>query len=286
MKLKIVVSLVFTLLSSLLLFAQNSDETKEEKDSTTKKEKKSYFTASTTFDTNSTFAGRAEQTFNPTAGVMIGYNFKSGLYLNGEVGFAPTQSVLFGGIDLTGGYEFSIIKDLLSVDLNYTHYFSQNQSKVSSEIQGTASGIISVDLDWINLELTPSYNYGSSIGDALFSVGASKEINLFAVGKDSITIMPGIKAYAGTQKLLDQHVNNPSKKAKIKAAIDALNAQYYQLYSKFNYLDTDIELPISFTLKSFTFELTPTLSLPTNLVQKTQFIANPFYIDFTVSIKI
>ena len=292
MKLKIVVSLIFILLSSLLLFAQNSDETKEEKDSTTKKDKKSYFTASTTFNTNSTFAGRAEQTFNPTADVMIGYNFKSGLYLNGEVGVAPTQPVLFGGIDLTGGYEFSIIKDLLSVDLNYTHYFAQNQSKVSSEIQGSASGIISVDLDWINLQLTPSYNYGSSIGDALFSVGASKEIHLFAVGKDSITITPSIKAYAGTQKLLEQHVNNPTKKAKTKAAIAALaataalNAQYNQLYSKFNYLDTDIELPISFTLKSFTFELTPTLSLPTNLVQKTQFIANPFYIDFTVSIKI
>jgi hypothetical protein len=97
--------------------------------------------------------------------------------------------------------------------------------------------------------------------------------------------MPSIKAYAGTQKLLDKHVNNPTKKAKTKAAIAASNTQY-ELYSKFNYLDTDIELPISFTLKSFTFELTPTLSLPTNLVQKTQFIANPFYIDFTVSIKI
>jgi hypothetical protein len=285
MKLKIVVSLIFIVLSSLLLFAQNSDGTKEEKDTTTKKEKKSYFTVSTAFDTNSTFLGRAEQTFYPTADVMIGYNFKSGIYLNGEVGFAPTQPVLFGGIDLTGGYEFSIIKDLLSVDLNYTHYFAQNQSKVSSEIQGTANGIISVDLDWINLQLTPSYIYRSSIGDALFSVGASKEIHLFAIGKDSITITPGIKTYAGTQKLLELHVNNP-KRAKTKAAIAALNAQYDQLYSKFNYLDTDIELPISFTLKSFTFELTPTLSLPINLVTKTQFIANPFFIDFTVTIEI
>ena len=279
MKLKFTLLVLLCLFSNSFLFSQNQEINKEVNDST-KEEKKSFFTASTTFNTNSGFAGRVENTFNPAVGALVGYSFKSGIYFNAEADLNPKQSILFGGFSLEGGYGFDIIEDLLTADVCYTHYFAQNASKILSEIQGSAHGTLTCDLDWVSLEFTPTYNYGSKVGDILLTFEINKDINLFAINKDSVSITPGIKSYTGTQKLLQLHVNKKLTKKSIATA--ALNAEY----SKFNYLNTDIEIPISYTHKAFTFEVTPTLSLPTNLVQTTRFISNPLCIEFSVAIKI
>ena len=279
MKLKFTLLVLLCLFSNSFLFSQNQEINKEVNDST-KEEKKSFFTASTTFNTNSGFAGRVENTFNPAIGALVGYSFKSGIYLNAEADLNPKQSVLFGGFSLEGGYGFNVIEDLVTADVCYTHYFAQNESKILSEIQGSAHGTLTCDLDWVSLEFTPTYNYGSKVGDVLLTFEINKDINLFAINKDTVSITPGIKSYAGTQKLLQLHVNKKLTKKSIATA--ALNAEY----SKFNYLNTDIEIPISYTHKAFTFEVTPTLSLPTNLVQTTRFISNPLCIEFSVAIKI
>ncbi|MEI8085152.1 MAG: hypothetical protein WCG93_02930 [Paludibacter sp.] len=282
MKYKFSNLLILCMLSSSYIFSQTSENQKDDNDSID--EKKSFFSASTTFITNSASAGRVEEGYNPSIGASIGYNFKFGGYIAAESGLAPTQTQKFGGFSLQGGYGCTIIKDFMDADISYTHYFSQNTSKVSSEVQGTFTGALTCDLDWVAIDFTPSYSYGSKVGDVLFSLGLNKNISLFTFSKQSeLSISPGLKSYAGTQKLLELHVTKKPLKTK-KGAI--LISEYNAEYSKFNYLDTDIEIPISYTLNKFTFELTPILSLPTNLVQTTRFIANPFYVDFSVSLKI
>ena len=279
MRIKISLLLFVCFLSSNFLFAQNPVTDKDENDSTSEATK-SFFSATTSFNTNSGFAGRFEKTYNPVIGASASYNFKSGIYFSAETDLTPTQNVLFGGFSLKGGYEFDIIEDLLSADVNYTHFFAENTTKILSEMVGSASGTLSCDLDWFSLAFTPAYNYGNKTNDILLTFEINKTINLFTINKEPISITPGIRTFAGTQKLLELNANK--KNAKKNIVVTALNAEY----AKFNYLNTDLEIPISYTHKAITVELTPTLSLPTNLVQSARFISNPFFVDLSVSIKI
>lgn len=296
---KIKVLLFFIILSLSYSFSQTTEVEPTDSDSTNTEEK-SYFTSSVTYTSNSVTAGRAElNAHNPGIGASLGYNFKFGMYLNAETGILPNQlstatttQNIFGGLSLQGGYGFTILEDLLTADLNYTHYLFQNSSKVSSEIQGTAAATLSFDLDFIGLDIVSNYSYGNANNDVLFTFTLNKNINLFPIGKDTLSITPTISAYAGTQNLIGLHLRNvPAKikNPKLLAAIEAENAKLIADAKLFKYLDLDLEIPISYTLNAFTFELTPVFSFPTNLIEPTKvkyFDPNPFSLNFSVSIKV
>ena len=290
--------LLFYLVCNISVFCQKIENDSIDNDSTDV-DKMSYLTASITYASNSVSIGRAELgTPNPSIGATLGYNFKSGIYVNAETGILPSQAVtttttsIFSGLSLQGGYGFSLIEDLLSADVNYTHYLFQNTSKITSEVQGTASATISCDLDWIGVDLVSNYSYGNANSDVLFNLSVNKNINLFAIGKDTLSITPTLSTYVGTQNLIGLHlrkVPSKSKNAKLIAAINAENAKLIADSKKFNYLDLDIEIPISYTINAFTFEISPIFSFPSNIIEPSKvsyFAKNPFLINFSVSIKV
>jgi hypothetical protein len=300
MNLKTVLIVLIYLLCNSTIFCQKIENDSIESDSTDI-EKKSYFTSSITYSSNTVTVGRADNNLiSPSTGVSVGYNFKSGIYITAETGILLTKDTttitakpsIFGGLSLQGGYGFSLVEDLLSADINYTHYLFQNTTKISSEIQGTASVNLSLDLGWLGADLVTNYSYGNANSDILFNFSINKNINLFPIGKDSLNITPTLSAYAGTQNLFGLHLRKiplKTKNAKLIAAIKAQDAILIADAKQFKYLDLDLELPISYTINAFTFELTPTLSLPSNLIEPAKvnyFAKNPFFINFSVSIKV
>ncbi len=292
--------IIFSLISSLSTFAQKTENDSIDNDSTDI-EKKSYLTASITYASNSVSYGRVQaNTINPTIGASIGYDFKSGIYFNAETGIMPTQASstvttqpnIFGGLSLQGGYGFSIVEDVLSADVNYTHSFFQNTSKITSEIQGTAAASISADLSWIGADLGSNFSYGNANTDILFNFSINKNINLFPIGKDTLSITPTLTTYAGTQNLIGLHLRNIPKRItnpKLKTAIEAENAKLIADAKLFKFIDLDVEIPVSYTISLFTFEISPTFSFPSNLIEPVKsnyFAKNPFFINFSVSIKV
>ena len=292
--------IIFTLITCLSTFSKKTENDSIDNDSTDI-EKKSHFTASITYASNSVSYGRVEaSTFNPSIGASIGYNFKSGIYFNAETGIlllkdstsSTSQQNIFGGLSLQGGYKFSLVEDVLSADINYTHYLFQNATKISSDIQGTAAASISADLGWLGADLGSNFSYGNANTDILMNFSINKNINLFPIGKDTLSITPTLTAYAGTQNLIGLHLRNIPKRIsnpKLKAAIEAENAKLIAEAKLFKFIDFDIEIPVSYTLNAFTFEVTPTFSFPSNLIEPTNskyFSNNPFFINFSVSVKI
>ena len=298
MKLKLLFA--FLTLSITFCFSQTSDDDSDNSDSIP--EKKSFFAAGLNYTSNSVTIGRAElNSINPAIGATVGYNFAFGMYLNVESGILPNQvststttnpTNIFGGLSLQGGYGFIIFEDLLTADVNYTHYLFQNSSKISSEIQGTASGSLSFDLGFIGADIVSDYSYGNANNDVMINFSVNKDLNLFPIGKDTLHITPTLSAYAGTQNLIGLHLRNvpaKTKNPKLLAAIAAENAKLIADAKLFKYLDLDLEIPLSYTINAFTFELTPVFSFPTNLIEPAKvkyFDPNPFSLNFSISIKV
>lgn len=291
---------IFSFITCLSAFSQKMDTDSIDNDSTDI-EKKSHFTASITYASNSISYGRVEaNTINSAIGASIGYNFKSGIYFNAETGIMPTQVSttvstqpdIFGGLALKGGYGLTLIEDVLTGDINYTHSFFQNTSKITAEITGTASASVSADFGWIGADLGSSFSYGNGNNDILLNFSVNKGIHLFPIGKDTLSITPTLTAFAGTQNLIGLHLRNIPKKLtnpKLKTAIEAENAKLIAEAKLFQFVDLDIEIPVSYTLNAFTFEITPTISFPTNLIEPTNsnyFSKMPFFINFSVSVNI
>lgn len=300
MNLKFYTFLSLFFLINLSVFCQTTENDSIKNDSTDI-DKKSYFTVGLNYETNSVSAGRAvSASVNPNIGLSLCYNFKWGGYLNADTGILPTQTTtsttiqpnIFGGLSLQGGYGFPVFEDVLTADLNYTHYLFQNSSKVLSEVQGTASGKLSFDFNWLQADLVTNYSYGNSNSDILFNFSISKSLNLFPIGKDTLTITPTLSSFAGTQNLIGLHLRKVPKRitnVKLKNAILAENTRLITESKIFNYLDTDISLPVSYMTGIFTFEITPTLSIPLNIIEpkaSSYFAKNPFFLNFSVSVQV
>ena len=200
MKFKIL--FLFIILSLSFSYSQTTTVEADDSDSTNTEEK-SYFTSSVSYISNSVTAGRAESNAqNPEIGASVGYNFKFGMYLNAETGILPNQlslstttsQTIFSGLSVQSGYGFTILEDILTADLNYTHYLFQNTSKISSEIKGTAAATLSFDLDFIGLDIASNYSYGNLNNDVLFTFTLNKNINLFRIGKDTLSLTPTLSA--------------------------------------------------------------------------------------------
>ena len=90
-------------------------------------------------------------------------------------------------------------------------------------------------------------------------------------------------------KIIDANGRTLLRLGSLIAAINAENAKLIADSKKFNYLDLDIEIPISYTINAFTFEISPIFSFPSNIIEPSKvsyFAKNPFLINFSVSIKV
>lgn len=290
----ILINLFVLLFYSSAVFSQTTDEAK-----------KSYLNAKIKYTSNSVWLGRSDSIVTPVFGVSAGYHFNFGAYLNAEMSIIPSRQIDI--LDLTTvqtGYGFSIIKDVFDADISYTHnFYSQYSTQVGSEVMGTAAADLSYDFDLVQLSVNGEFSFGSS-SDIGLSSALSKSIDIEFKKGSLLNITPTATAYAGTQNLYavylvtrsqkavhgkNSHAANASSKnphaSANSAATTTTTTTVTKEYARFNMLDVDISLPISYTYKKFTFAITPVMAIPLN-VQSGEFTSNPFFIRFSVGVKI
>lgn len=274
---------------------------------TEEKEKKSQFTATMSSITNSVWEGRSDSIVTPSFLTAVGYHFKFGAYINGGLNFIPNRQInILDLATIEAGYEFPIIKDVFVGNVSYTkNFYSQYSTQVGSEIDGAFTAEFSYDFNLVQLAMRAAYSYGVQ-NDVGVTSALSKNIEIEIAKEHMLSLNPTVTVFAGTQNLYAIYLITRSQKAthgkNSHAAKASSNAkknphainntttttivtttvtQNVQ-YSKFNMLDVDISLPISYVYKKFTFGVTPTLSLPLN-VQAGEFTSRPFFVSFSVA---
>lgn len=278
------------------LFAQTEGE-----------EKKSHFTATMSYVTNSVWEGRSDSIVTPFFCAAVGYHFKFGAYINGGLNFIPNRQInILDLATIEAGYEFPIIKDVFVGNVFYTkNFYSQYSTQVGSEIDGAFTTEFSYDFNLVQLAVSAAYSYGVQ-NDIGVTSGLSKNIEIEIAKGHTLSLNPTATVFAGTQNLYAIYLTTRSQKATHGKNSHASNAssianknshvvnnttttttvtttatQNVQ-YSKFNMLDVDVSLPISYVYKKFTFGVTPTMSLPFN-VQSGEFTSRPFFVNFSVA---
>jgi hypothetical protein len=109
----------------------------------------------------------------------------------------------------------------------------------------------------------------------------------------SLRITPTATLFAGTQNLMGVYIlqrpgrikNIYNKKGKHgSTSTTGKTTTISTNYSKFNFLSFDVSVPLSYSIKAYTFNFTPTYSIPFN-VQDGEFTHNPFFMDFSIGAK-
>lgn len=280
MKKVILILSVFSL-SYLTLFSQD------------KEEKKSYLNASVNYTTNSVYEGRSDSIVTPYIGTSIDYHFRSGIFVNGALNFYPNRQDNILDLGTLGvGYEFQLIKDKLSGSISYTkNFYSKYSTQVNSETKGAVAADLSFDFTLFQLSLDGDYDYGEKT-DGTLSSSISKGIETFKIAGNALSITPTVTVFAGTQNLYATYLKKRPTKVKANkgkkdnSVSSSIIDTYEAAYSKFEFKDFDVSLPVSYTYKIFTFSITPTLAFPVNVVQSGEFTNRPFYVNFSASIKI
>lgn len=252
-------------------------------------EKKSCLVAEINYVTNSVWQGRSDSIITSGIGVSLGYHFKFGLYVDGGLTIIPNRQVDL--LDLTtikAGYEFSIIKDVFGGNVAFIkNFYSQYSTQVGSEVQGGVVAELSYDFDLVQLAVSSEYSYGTK-NDIGLTSALSKNIEIELSKDHTLSLTPTITGYAGTQNLYALYLINRPKKAnrgKNSHASSTTTVTQEVEYSKFNMLDLDVSLPITYAYKKFTFGITPTMAFPLN-VQTGEFTSRPFFVNFSVAFKL
>lgn len=253
--------------------------------------KKSYLVSGVSYATNSVWQGRSDSIITPGVGVSLGYHLKCGLYLDGGLSIIPSREI--DKLDLAtlrAGYDFAFIKDVFTGNVSYVkNFYSQYSTQVGSEVQGGVGAELAYDFSLFQLGVNGEYSYGAK-SDIGLTATLGKSIEIEMAKGHSLNLTPSLTAYAGTQNLYGLYLvkrpkkANNGKKSRTTTTTTASSSKEIA-YSKFNMLDIDLSLPISYTYKKFTFGVTPTFAIPLN-VQADEFTGHPFYINFSLEFKL
>jgi hypothetical protein len=255
---------------------------------TNESSKKSYLTSGVSYSTNSVWQGRSDSIITPGVGVSLGYHLKSGFYVDGGLSIIPSREI--NKLDLatlSAGYSFSLIKDVFTGNISYVkNFYSQYSTQVASEVQGGVGAELAYDFSLFQLGVNTEYSYGTK-KDIGLTATLGKSIEIEMAKSHSLNLSPSLTAYAGTQNLYGLYLVKRPKKANKgkKSGSTTTSTTSGVSYSKFNMLDIDLSVPLSYEYKRFTFGMTPTFAIPLN-VQPDEFTGHPFYINFSLEFKL
>lgn len=274
---KIIIFTIF--LSTLVLTSKAQDSTK--------KNQESFFKFSANYLTNSVYNGRKDSLTLPYLTPSITYYDKSGFYVGGSLSYLMAKDE--NRIDLftlDAGYDFSI-GDKFSGGIYAAKYFYNNSSvAVRSETTGSFGFGVSYDPGIVTLYSGVDFSFASKT-DINVSTSLS---HVFYFGDDNNqwSITPSFAMNAGTQNSYQDFV----RKRKFKGPNG--NNIVIKSSSKFDILDYELSLPITYDLKKLGFFLTPTYALPQNgvyyttqsgIVINAEKLENTLYAEFGFYIK-
>ena len=189
------------------LYSQSTDKSKNTSIT------QSYFHVKLSHSTDAMFLGRTDSVQTPTNLVEFGYNHKSGLFVLASMEYLPNRiENKLDAFNLTGGYNFNIVKDLISASVTYSHvFYNPYSTQVSSEISGILSGDISLDWDPVRMGLNTTLNFGETT-DLLISPSIGHDFTFEKLLGGNLTVGSTITLSSGTQKLYALYKANRANK--------------------------------------------------------------------------
>ncbi|GGA97312.1 hypothetical protein [Puia dinghuensis] len=258
----------FTIIGSCLQ-AQSPDTSAAAHDSTTatgnpaKPHHHSHFLAEVSYQSNNVYMGRKDSEALQYYMPSITYEHKSGMYFSASAAYLDNSTE--SRIDvftLEGGYAFDA--GIYSGDFTATKYFYNSQStSVTSGITFSMSYRNELDLGFITPSLTTGLDFGPTT-DVNGSFGLEHE---FEACNDKLRITPTFMANASTLNFYDSYFQQRRFKkrsgTKIITGTEKITGTV-QDAGTFRMLDYEASLPLSYTVRKFTFSFTPTYAIPVN----------------------
>jgi hypothetical protein len=258
---------ILNLTICILLIIQHSSA-----QDSTKQSQESYFKFSTSYLTNSVYNGRKDSLILPYLTPSITYYDKSGFYIGGSLSYAmATNENRIDLFTLDAGYDFSISNQFSAGLYASKYFYNDNSNAVRSETKGNLGGSLIFDPGIVTLYTGVDLSFASKTD---INIGTSVS-HTFYLGDDNNqwSITPSITMNAGTQNSYQDFV----RKRKFKGPNG--NTIVIKSSNKFDILDYEFSVPVTYDMKKVGFFFTPTYALPQNGVYFTGPMGNVFNVE-------
>jgi len=223
---------------------------------------KSFWLANINYLNNNVYLGRKDSVPSPYVTASLGYFHKSGLFVNASASYLTEPGQ--GRIDLAeidGGYSL-ITKKFEGILTISKYFFSSESYNVRSEIEGSADIFSAYDLEFIKPTLQVTLNFGDNT-DYAATIGFER--TFFAI-KKALSITPTVVMNASTQNYYNNYyrLRRYALKRLEKRFPNFSITAYIENPSQFKILDYEGSIPISYSIKQFSFNFTPSFAIPEN----------------------
>jgi hypothetical protein len=226
---------------------------------------RSFWLANINYLSNNVYLGRKDSVLSPYFTASVGYYHKSGLFVNASASYLTEPGQ--GRIDLAtidGGY--SLIKPKFEGSVTISKYiFSSESYNVRSEIEGSVNIFIGYDLGFIKPTLQGTLNFGDNTD---YSAELGLEHTFYAIER-KLTITPTIVVNASTQNYYNNYYKirrySLARLKKLQRLLGSITlSAYVEDPGQFKILDHEFKLPITYSIKKFTFNFSPSYAIPEN----------------------
>jgi hypothetical protein len=226
---------------------------------------RSFWLANINYLSNNVYLGRKDSVLSPYFTASVGYYHKSGLFVNASASYLTEPGQ--GRIDLAtidGGY--SLIKPKFEGLITISKYiFSSESYNVRSEIEGSANIFVGYDFDFIKPTLQATFNFGDNTD---YAAELGLEHTFYAVER-KLTITPTIVVNASTQNYYNNYYRmrrySLARLKKLQKLLGSITVgAYVEDPSQFKILDYEYSIPVTYSIKKFTFNFSPSYIVPEN----------------------
>lgn len=261
-------------------------DTTASKTDTAKNVKKASLELRAGFANNTVFLGRTDSVAISSYNLGLTYTLKCGLFFSGSVNYIPSRQ--FDKVDgggLEAGYNFDA--NNLSGGIALSKYFASfNSTELVSALDATVRGELSYDLyEVVTPSVEAEYALGRSGGgnDFLLNTGLTHEFGFDKVfaAHDHLGISPAFHMNSGTQNFYTTYITRKNASAGKRALHGSASVKgngkgvtvgtsttttttgkgstttQTTSSNKFQVLDYEWSMPITYGVKKFTFEFSP-----------------------------
>jgi hypothetical protein len=243
--------------------------------------RKAEFTASINYQSRLNYFGRTDSLKSSGLYPSIGYQFKCGLYAQGNFIFAHNslQPYTYAGSTIEAGYRFPQDRKITG-NIFVTKFLYNNTSALVQSALQYQSGInLAFDNKILNINTGIDVKYGTSTDfGATFGLD---HIFIFKIADKPMAFAfdPSAYVYLGTQKFSDTYVKKQKMLGMLLSKNETVNT------TAFNVLSYEISAPIVFVTGKFNASLSPAFVMPQHLLTGERG-SNMLYVTASVGVKL
>ena len=225
----------------------------------------SYILTDVSYISDAVFMGRRDSIAAPYIFPSIGYYDASGFFADATLSYlTASEEQRVDLFLLSGGYLFESKK--WSGGIVATGYFYNDESyNVQSEVSSSISGLLSYDLDYMELSVSLGSFFNSGNNTDFFTSFFIERA--FINEKETLLFKPSVGISGGTQNFYEAYYqsnrlgNRKGQGAGNSNQMESTTITFEES-SSFNILNIELSTPIEYHHKSFIFSFTPAVSFP------------------------